>query len=61
MVGSYRRNDHPENEVINNIAPIVPAGALINRIDNASDDSRPRVIRSQRASSSSFGGWGPRI
>ena len=47
--------------MIKNIAPIVPAGAVSNRLDNAGDNNRPRVIHSQRASSSSFGGWGPRI
>jgi hypothetical protein len=51
----------PEIDMIKNIAAISPAGVTNSRLESFDEDKRPRVIRSQRTSSPSFGGWGPRL
>jgi hypothetical protein len=50
-----------ENDMIKNLASISPAGVNNSRLESVDEDNRPRVIRSQRTSSPSFGGWGPRL
>lgn len=47
--------------MIDHTAPISPAGPQNNRMQHVEEDNRPRVLRSQRAASPSFSGWGPRF